>query len=225
MDTLSSVEAALSVLSSARGTSSDLAAGRRQRKAETARAYEQFAQVTSRAIVSAEYFATLGRVTRNNQRQMLTAVATTAGVDLWAQRDGTARALQPLTRIAFGYGLASELVTLGSVRVDLRALFALLEDMVAASNSVHDLAPDEVRMAAEQVVEGIGELFRRLPNLDKPMRRALAAWGGHDDAVAYQEALARAWRQHRSFRAATQRPPSRWARMRHWLIPSGHGNR
>lgn len=95
-----------------------------------------------------------------------------------------------MTRLAFGYCLASELVTRSSVRVDLRALFVLLEEMVSASNGVHDLAPDEVRMAAEQVVEGIGELFGRLPNLDKPMRRALAAWGGHDDAVAYQEALA-----------------------------------
>lgn len=209
MDPLSSVEAALSVLSSARGTSADLGAGRRQRKAEAERAYARFAQVTSRAIVSAECCATFGRATRSNQQQMLAAVATTAGVDLVAPRDGTARALQLVTRLAFGHCLASELVTLGSLRVDLRALFVLLEEMVSASNSVHDLAPDEVRLAAEQVVEGIGELFGRLPYLDKPMRRALAAWGGHDDAVAYQEALAKAWRQHRFFRTAIQRSPSR----------------
>jgi hypothetical protein len=145
-------------------------------------------------------------------------------VELAAPRDGTARAVQPVARLAFGYCLASELVAMGSVRVDLRALFVLLEDMVAASNGVHDLAPDEVRVAAGQVVEGIGELFGLLPNLDRPMRRALTAWRGHDDAVAYQEALAKAWRLHRSFRTAIQRRPGRWTRMQHRLAAFRYGN-
>ena len=66
--------------------------------------------MTSRAIVSAEYFATLGRTLQNSQRQMLAAIATTAAVELVASRDGAARGLQPVTRLAFGYCLASELV-------------------------------------------------------------------------------------------------------------------
>lgn len=215
MDPLSSVQAALSVLSSARGTSAGLAAGRRQRKADTEAAYIRFAQVTSRTIVSGEYFATLGRLTQSNRRQMLGAVATAAGVELAAPHDGTSKALQPMSRLAFGYALASELVTLNSVRMDLRAMFALLEELVSASNGVHDVAPDEVRVAAEQVVEGIGQLFSMLPNVDKPMRRTMPAWRGQDDAVAYQKALAEAWHLHRSFRTAIQHRPSLWMRLLH----------
>ena len=106
----------------------------------------------------------------------------------------------------------------------LRALYVLLEELVSASNGVHDLATDEVRIAAEQVVEGIGELFDRLPNLNKPVRRALAARGADDDAGAYQEALARAWWQHRFFRTAVQRRPGPWMRMWRRLTSVGHGN-
>jgi hypothetical protein len=217
VDPLSSVEAALSVLSSARGTTAGLASSRKQRRVREQQSYDRFARVTSQAIVSAEYFALLASVGRTSQRQMIGTVGITAAVDCLAPGEPIVKALQPMVRLGFAYCLASELMTLHAARVDMRALFAVLEEMVDASNDVTDVAPEQVRQEAGQVVAAIAELFRQLPSLDHPFRRAVPGRRRQQEEDAYKIALADAWRQHGAFRSARAPEPRVGVRLRRTL--------
>ncbi len=215
VEPLTSIDAALAALQSARGATSGLGAGRKARRTARSKAHTRLLEATTQAIVTAEYLATLARVARQQQRQAIGATAATAAVELAAKLEFTARALQPLTRLAFGFSLATELTAVNALRVDLRQAFPVLTELVSASQEVDDVASDEVRAAAECLLTRVRELFAALPSPGRALTQALRSprSGGAQDA-AYVAALAAAWDSQREYRRVVAAPTGRLARLR-----------
>lgn len=207
MEPLTSIDAALAALQSARGATSGLGAGRRARRTARSKAHSRLVEATTQAIVTAEYFATLTRVARTQQRQGIGAIAVTAAMELAARLDSTARAFQPLTRLAFGFSLAMELTTTNALRVDLRQVFPVLAELVSASQEVDDVASVEVRAAAERLLACVRELFAAMPSSARALRQVVRSPRSVEaQEVAYATALAAAWDCQREFRRAAAAP-------------------
>ena len=112
MEPLTSIDAALAALQSARGATSGLGTGRKARRTACSKAHSRLVEATTQAIVTAEYFAALARLASTQQRQGFGLIAVTSPYEPALQRHDF---LQRLHEAGMTLGPASHTIAVSAV--------------------------------------------------------------------------------------------------------------